>query len=300
MLQENEEVITFYPGDHKKNGQPTAGRIVVHDRSRVESEILPRYFNHASFASLRRQLNYFCFSRVGKGKQRGATYCNEQVTELHDILRLKRRTTGSAAQVTHYTKEQKEEEVTQSSIQQPTLQEIVTVQTTPQSKSCPTENIKSRTERKKFRCSRINKKRRRILNSIVPVVHLAKRVAIEDPSSGSKEQTYDDQTTATISPPNSINGNILRTSLDSKPSQTLSFAPHHNTRVLPLPSRNFEAFKKRCNSLPGMLPNKFIPKFSSPEISKRSINLSISTKKIRNRESDILDGCSALLSLGFH
>merc|ERR1740124_1765139 len=147
--------------DHKKNGQQTAGRIVVHDRSRVESEILPRYFNHASFASLRRQLNYFCFSRVGKGKQRGATYCNEQVTELHDILRLKRRTTGSAAQVTHYTKEQKEEEVTQSSIQQPTLQEIVTVQTTPQSKSCPTENIKSRTERKKFRCSRINKKKKK-------------------------------------------------------------------------------------------------------------------------------------------
>jgi len=50
-----------------------------------------RYFNHASFASLRRQLNYFNFTRVGKGRQRGATYCNEAVIELSDILRLKRK-----------------------------------------------------------------------------------------------------------------------------------------------------------------------------------------------------------------
>lgn len=73
----------------------TLGRIVVHDRSRVESEVLPRYFNHASFASLRRQLNYFNFARIGKGRQRGATYCNENVVKLEDILRLKRRGVGS-------------------------------------------------------------------------------------------------------------------------------------------------------------------------------------------------------------
>jgi len=67
---------------------------VVHDRARVESEVLPRYFNHASFASLRRQLNYFSFTRIGKGRQRGATYTNEAVYELNDILRLKRRSVG--------------------------------------------------------------------------------------------------------------------------------------------------------------------------------------------------------------
>ena len=72
-------------------GQVTLGRIVVHDRVKVESDILPRYFNHSSFASLRRQLNYFSFTRIGKGRQRGATYCNEAVVELEDILRLKRR-----------------------------------------------------------------------------------------------------------------------------------------------------------------------------------------------------------------
>lgn len=63
----------------------------MHDRARVQAEVLPRYFNHASFASLRRQLNYFAFTRVGKGRQKGATYCNEGVFELDDILTLKRR-----------------------------------------------------------------------------------------------------------------------------------------------------------------------------------------------------------------
>ncbi len=56
-----------------------------------------RYFNHASFASLRRQLNYFNFTRIGKGRQRGATYCNEAVIELSDILRLKRKSVTHAA-----------------------------------------------------------------------------------------------------------------------------------------------------------------------------------------------------------
>ena len=71
------------------------GKIVVHDRVTVESSILPRYFNHSSFASLRRQLNYFKFTRIGKGRQRGATYCNEGVVELTDILTLKRRSVAN-------------------------------------------------------------------------------------------------------------------------------------------------------------------------------------------------------------
>ena len=91
MLSENDEVISFYPGSSAKKGQVTLGRIVVHDRLKVEADVLPRYFNHSSFASLRRQLNYFSFTRLGKGRQRGATYCNEAVIEVDDILRLKRR-----------------------------------------------------------------------------------------------------------------------------------------------------------------------------------------------------------------
>jgi len=300
MLQENEEVISFYPGVHKKNGQATAGRIVVHDRSRVESEILPRYFNHASFASLRRQLNYFCFSRVGKGKQRGATYCNEQVIELHDILRLKRRVAGNVAQIPDSCKESKEEEIAQS-IQQPSLQQDATVQSRPQSKSCPSQDVNISTVRKKFHnSSRRNKKRRRILDSIVPVVHLAKRVmVVEEQSCGSKEQTYEDQTTGTVSPPNSVYGNILRTSLESKPSQTLSIAPQRDGPVSSSLNGNFEMFKKRCNSLHGIPPATLIPNFSQSKIPKTALNLSISTKMVRNKEADVLDGCNALLSLGY-
>jgi len=93
MLSENESVISFCPGC-VKNGQVTLGRIVVHDRIKVENEILPRYFNHSSFASLRRQLNYFSFTRIGKGRQKGATYCNEGVIAIEDILRLRRRSTS--------------------------------------------------------------------------------------------------------------------------------------------------------------------------------------------------------------
>jgi hypothetical protein len=92
MLSENKAVISFYPGSIE-NGKVTLGRIVVHDRRKIEADILPRYFNHSSFASLRRQLNYFSFTRMGKGRQRGATYCNDAVVDLADILRLKRRST---------------------------------------------------------------------------------------------------------------------------------------------------------------------------------------------------------------
>ena len=98
MLKENEEIISFYPGCATPEGTTKSlGRIVVHDRLKVEADILPRYFNHSSFASLRRQLNYFCFTRMGKGRQRGATYCNDGVVVMEDILRLKRRSTLLAA-----------------------------------------------------------------------------------------------------------------------------------------------------------------------------------------------------------
>ena len=78
------------------------GKIIVHDRNRVQSEVLPVYFNHASFASLRRQLSYFSFVRMGKSRQSGVTYTNDAVVDLSDILRLKRRaataTAGTAGQ----------------------------------------------------------------------------------------------------------------------------------------------------------------------------------------------------------
>ena len=61
----------------------------------MEASVLPRYFNHSSFASLRRQLNYFSFVRLGKGRQRESAYINDGVVVLDDILNLKRRSSGS-------------------------------------------------------------------------------------------------------------------------------------------------------------------------------------------------------------
>ncbi|KAL3767279.1 hypothetical protein ACHAW5_002082 [Stephanodiscus triporus] len=86
------------------SNQNIHGKIIVHDRNRVQSEVLPVYFNHASFASLRRQLSYFSFVRVGKSRQSGVTYTNDAVVELSDILRLKRRAaTAGAGQVVQLT-----------------------------------------------------------------------------------------------------------------------------------------------------------------------------------------------------
>eukprot|EP00584_Thalassiosira_punctigera_P005862 CAMPEP_0172539206 /NCGR_PEP_ID=MMETSP1067-20121228/10460_1 /TAXON_ID=265564 ORGANISM="Thalassiosira punctigera, Strain Tpunct2005C2" /NCGR_SAMPLE_ID=MMETSP1067 /ASSEMBLY_ACC=CAM_ASM_000444 /LENGTH=394 /DNA_ID=CAMNT_0013324855 /DNA_START=72 /DNA_END=1256 /DNA_ORIENTATION=- len=97
MLQNNEELISFVPGQRLPD-EVIRGRIIVHDRNRVQSEVLPVYFNHASFASLRRQLSYFSFVRVGKSRQSGVTYTNDAVVDLTDILKLKRRTsTGGQA-----------------------------------------------------------------------------------------------------------------------------------------------------------------------------------------------------------
>ena len=80
---------------------------MVHDRVQVEANVLPRYFNHSSFASLRRQLNYFNFVRLGKGRQRESTYVNENVIELDDILHLKRRpSTCNTQDVTTFSKSQ--------------------------------------------------------------------------------------------------------------------------------------------------------------------------------------------------
>jgi hypothetical protein len=93
MLSQNEGVISFVPGSTKKG---SLGKIVVHDRIKVELDVLPKYFNHSSFASLRRQLNYFSFARQGKGRQKCATYSNDQVVEMEDILRLRRRPAPTA------------------------------------------------------------------------------------------------------------------------------------------------------------------------------------------------------------
>lgn len=110
MVTDSEGTMVFEDGDREKS---IPARIIVHDRNRVENEILPRFFNHSSFASLRRQLNYFAFSRVGKGKEKGAVYINEKVFKIDDILCLKRRLNALSEEppVLHSDNEKKLESV---------------------------------------------------------------------------------------------------------------------------------------------------------------------------------------------
>ena len=61
----------------------------------VEEEVLPIYFNHKSFASLRRQLSYFSFVRAGKSSRGKVTYSNDAVFDIADILKLKRRSSST-------------------------------------------------------------------------------------------------------------------------------------------------------------------------------------------------------------
>lgn len=156
----------------RNNGQICLGRIVVHDRARVESEVLPRYFNHASFASLRRQLNYFSFTRLGKGRQRGATYCNEDVIELNDILRLRRRAVGTT-------------------VLQTQDDEQTSLQLSNDKESTPSHSV-------------TNNRSSTIINSVVPVVHLPPSKRPREPLSfmKSKKPRKNKFRTPIISPPN--------------------------------------------------------------------------------------------------
>lgn len=121
MLQNNEELISFVPGQRLTN-ETTQGRIIVHDRNRVQSEVLPVYFNHASFASLRRQLSYFSFVRVGKSRQSGVTYTNDSVVELADIRKLKRRVVGKAGTAVKQQQQPKKKQVQPAQQQQQQFQ----------------------------------------------------------------------------------------------------------------------------------------------------------------------------------
>ena len=96
-------IATITPPD-KSSSPITPGKIVIHDRKLVEEEVLPIYFNHKSFASLRRQLSYFSFVRAGKSSRGKVTYSNDAVFEIADILKLKRR--SSSTEKKHQSQQQ--------------------------------------------------------------------------------------------------------------------------------------------------------------------------------------------------
>jgi hypothetical protein len=288
------QALSFFPFSvRKKSGQHTPGRIVVHDRSKVESEILPRYFNHASFASLRRQLNYFAFSRVGKGKQKGATYCNEQVIDLLDILRLKRRVVGSTIPVVQSKKFESpaEDKPLKKCTSGTNISASSSNSKAKKAPSSPTPthaiSVESRSGPKVSpKVTKIKKKRKKpskkmqdIIESVVPVLHLPKRTKVESFPSWSTLADKDVATKGTapfvtVSPPpqdacmsnSAIMGDPPQITLDlTKPPSTAEY----NKPVIP----------------------------STPFVKAGNANNNV---RYNTKEADVLAGCSALLALGCH
>jgi len=73
------------------------GRIEVHAPSKLESQILGKYFRHTKYSSFQRQLNYFGFRKIaGKGKMSPCSYINDNATcDIRSLLLMKRKNAGS-------------------------------------------------------------------------------------------------------------------------------------------------------------------------------------------------------------
>jgi hypothetical protein len=74
MLQENAflhklwTMLEIEENAHILNWNDEGDRFHVLDIEAMEKYILPKYFRHSKFSSFQRQLNYFGFKKVGKGK----------------------------------------------------------------------------------------------------------------------------------------------------------------------------------------------------------------------------------------
>jgi hypothetical protein len=302
MLEDEGTAISFSPGVHKKS---LPGRIFVHDRAQVESEVLPRYFNHSSFASLRRQLNYFAFSREGKGKQKGATYINDQVFDLDDILHLKRRLPGAPVPTPPLAPK--------SALENEPIEEET--ETHDEKTSGILKKASARLSRKSGKRSaqtqskRHSKKVRKILESSVPVVHLPTKKA----RSYSPDNTSSNTITPapTISPPpGSPDQNSFTTLLDLTRPEFDQSSSSSSRLLLDLTKPECEESStasassgsssvsdrdnssRRDNSL-------FYPR---PMAVTQNVWFNIPTMpKYQDiqKEEDVLAGCSALLSLGW-
>lgn len=269
MLEDDGTAITFTPGVRAKH---IPGRIVVHDRVQMECQVLPRYFNHASFASLRRQLNYFAFSREGKGKQKGATYINDQVYDLNDILCLKRRLPGTTAPT--------REEITLG-IQEAVSNEDNDAAATRKPIPCVNSLSKScKAKRKRSDAKVPNKKVREIMESVVPVLHLPtmtmkQSFTAESPSSSNYCFKNIQPSTVSLSPSTSNATTLLDlTKPEVEESSTCSSSILSNDHCL------YQRSMTVSNNIWSNIA---------------SLQDTLDSKK----EEDIIAGCSALLSLGW-
>jgi len=278
MLNDDEEAtaITFSPGVRNKS---IPGRIVVHDRSQVESQVLPRYFNHASFASLRRQLNYFAFSREGKGKQKGATYTNDHVYELNDILHLKRRLPGSSDPLA-----QKPAPALLKKKSVPLVTKKVPATFTKEISLKPSSSRKTSSTRSK----KTNKRARKIIDSVVPVVHLPNKKT-KHLSSNFDEWPTNTEHREFIHPAKSVSPGPSQEALSTSNSAQI---------LLDLTKPEPEEYSTTSSGASSAPENNWLYR---TETIKRDVffshtpSFNVDTKK----EEDVMAGCSALLSLGW-
>ena len=227
----------------------------------MESEILPRYFNHSSFASLRRQLNYFSFSRIGKDNQHAATYYNDQVIQLSDILTLRRRSVG-------------------------TSQEHLKKHVVPPFDLLPSSNLGRRNPAGKSvahilhnkesvsKDSSKNKKKRIskcLMNSSIPVIHVIHR--------RSKESTIPVEDSADSHHRHELNIKNIQS------SSTRKMDLKHMVDHMPLTSSP-------------LAPATVLHSVSNNSLVLTEMNDRSPDRRCEAKDVDVLDGCKALLALG--
>lgn len=289
MLEDEGTAISFSSGVRMTS---VPGRIVVHDRAQVESQVLPRYFNHASFASLRRQLNYFAFSREGKGKQKGATYINDQVYDLDDILHLKRRLPGASPTV-----------VSNASIDSEPFKEE-TDSHNEKIGAVVLDKARINSKRSAQTKKQHSKKVRKIIESSVPVVHLPNKKARRSTSIKTAFNNIIPAPTISPSPPGSLDQKHATTTiLDLTKPEAEKSSTSTATTVLDFRKPQYEESSTASASTGSSAPHPdnslFYPR---PTAITQNVWFNIPTMPMYQdvqKEEDILAGCSALLSLGW-
>jgi len=219
-------------------------------------------------------LNYFAFCRVGKGKQKGATYCNEKVFQLNDILRLKRRAIGSTIPVVEVKKFEAPPQEKMSPVGDGKKKasfshssgNAVSLDSATNTQVKIHESAKNSKKRK-----RPNKKTRKIIDSIVPVVHLPQKKKAKKVSSLYKNAGTERE----------IEGLSI----------SFSFPPASDN------ARDKVNMGARVISLDLTTPPSVTQYDQAAEESSKSCH--VHTVQHNTKEADVLAGCSALLSLGF-
>ena len=257
----------------------------------MESEILPRYFNHSSFASLRRQLNYFAFCRIGKGKQRGAIYCNDKVVELEDILRLKRRAVGSAVVPTASDACNGNVPINQSKTAENAKVDQLQSKKKSFAKHSIHKKLRGSKASKPLVSSKMKKRSIKIANSVVPVVHLPQYDNTNEMISSQSHDIPVMSHTISVSPsptPQIVGCSSQKISLDL----TKSFKHRSLEENFSMSNTIFRKDNRMKNET---LSTTIHHDFSKSSIANKLVSI---PNKTNTKEADILAGCSALLSLG--